>query len=240
MQQAFAVMLLERRAGKTIDDQAWEEYLRQSFEANKPLDQLIRELLSADGTDPATRPAMKFFLARSASDHKLLSRDVSRLLLGRNLECAQCHDHPSIKDYKQSEFYGLVAFLQDSYLYQDKKRRPPSSPKKDWGQRSSLPRSSPARRARPDRVCWGQRDRSADLRKGARARAASHRRQASGGEVPATTATGFVSGRCRQSLVRPQHGQPAVGDNDGPRSSSTRSTCCTRTIPLRTPSCSSC
>jgi hypothetical protein len=121
MQYAFSTMLLERRPGLTVAMDDWNQYLQTSFKNNKPLDQLIRELISADGTDPATRPAMKFLLARSATDHRLLARDVSRLLLGRNLECAQCHDHPTIDDYKQADFFGLVAFLDRSYLYKDKK-----------------------------------------------------------------------------------------------------------------------
>ncbi len=123
MQFAFTVMLLERRTGTTVPMPDWNEYLRASFAANKPLDQLVRELVSADGTDSATRPAMKFLLSRSATNHRLLARDVSRLLLGRNLECAQCHDHPTIKGYHQSDFYGIVAFLNRSYLYQDKKTK---------------------------------------------------------------------------------------------------------------------
>ncbi|MCH8828801.1 MAG: DUF1549 domain-containing protein, partial [Planctomycetes bacterium] len=123
MQELFSVMLLERRAGKTIADEKWEKYLHESFAQNKPIDQLVRELLSADGTDPGTRPAMKFFLARSASNHKSLALDVSRLFLGRNLECAQCHDHPTIKDYKQADLFGLVAYLNRSYLYRDKKTK---------------------------------------------------------------------------------------------------------------------
>jgi hypothetical protein len=125
MQYAFSTMLLERRPGKTIAMEEWNAYLQLSFKSNKPLDQLVRELVSANGTDPATRPAMKFLLARSATNHRLLARDVSRLLLGRNLECAQCHDHPTIDDYKQSDFFGLVAFLDRSYLYRDKKTKEP-------------------------------------------------------------------------------------------------------------------
>lgn len=123
MRHLFSVTLLERRVGRTIADADWDKYLEDSFRAGKPLDQLVRELISADGTDANTRPAMKFFLSRSATDHRLLARDVSRLLLGRNLECAQCHNHPSIDDFPQSEFFGLVAFLNRSYLFQDKKTK---------------------------------------------------------------------------------------------------------------------
>lgn len=121
MEQSISVMLLERRSGSVVTREDWQQYLRDSFANNKPWDQLAGELIGADGTDPSTRPAMNFFLARSATNHQMLARDVSRLFLGRNLECAQCHDHPTIDQYKQADFFGLLAFLNRSYLHKDKK-----------------------------------------------------------------------------------------------------------------------
>ena len=32
---------------------------------------------------------------------------ITRLFLGRNLACAQCHDHPYISDWKQEHYWGL-------------------------------------------------------------------------------------------------------------------------------------
>src|SRR5208283_1027841 len=49
LQNVFDVMLMERRAGKLVPQAQWQEYLRKSFEENKPWDQLVREILSADG-----------------------------------------------------------------------------------------------------------------------------------------------------------------------------------------------
>jgi hypothetical protein len=116
MQQVFDVLLMERRPDVYVPRAAWQEYLRQSFAANKPLDILIREILSADGTDPKTRPAAKFFLDRAAEPH-VLTRDIGRLFLGMNLQCAQCHDHPLINSYHQADYYGLFAFLNRSFLF---------------------------------------------------------------------------------------------------------------------------
>ena len=31
-----------------------------------------------------------------------------------DLQCAQCHDHPLIKDYKQADYFGLFAFLKQT------------------------------------------------------------------------------------------------------------------------------
>src|SRR5262249_44214624 len=106
MQRTFDVFLMERRPDKHVPKAAWQEYLHASFAANKPLDQLVSELLSSDGSDSATRPAAKFYLDREADPH-LLTRDVGRLFLGMNLECAQCHDHPLYPSYKQADYYGL-------------------------------------------------------------------------------------------------------------------------------------
>jgi hypothetical protein len=120
MQHTFDVMWLERRADGGIPDAEWQEYLRRSFAAGKPLDQLAREILGADGADPELRPAAKFYLDRQG-DANLLARDVGRLFFGRDLQCAQCHDHPLVDDYLQSEYYGLVAFVNRGTVFTDSK-----------------------------------------------------------------------------------------------------------------------
>ncbi len=114
------VLLMERRPDKYVPHQAWLEYLRSSVAANKPWDQLVREILSSDGAEAKTRPAAKFYLERQAEPN-LMTRDISRLFLGTNLQCCQCHDHPRIEDYKQAHYYGLFAFLNRSSLVVDKK-----------------------------------------------------------------------------------------------------------------------
>ncbi len=117
---ALDVMLMERRPDKYVPRAGWLEYLRTSVAANKPWDQLVREMLSTDGADSKTRPAAKFYLEREAEPN-LLTRDISRLFLGTNLQCCQCHDHPRIEDYKQLHYYGLFAFVSRSSLVVDKK-----------------------------------------------------------------------------------------------------------------------
>src|SRR4051812_31058385 len=89
----FDVMLMERRADAKVPRAAWEEHLRGVFAENKPYDAFVREMLSNDGADAKTRPAAKFFLDRDFEPH-LVTKDISRIFLGRNLQCAQCHNHP--------------------------------------------------------------------------------------------------------------------------------------------------
>lgn len=124
MQEAWTVMLLERQEGKAVSDDAWNDFLSQAFAANRPWDALVRELITADGADDATRPAIRFFVDGARSDPHQRTQDFARLFLGVNLQCAQCHDHPTIADYKQAHYYGLFAFLSPGKLVSDKQNRP--------------------------------------------------------------------------------------------------------------------
>jgi hypothetical protein len=120
MQDVFDVMLMERRADTHVRAREWRAFLRQSFAANIPYDRLVGEILAADGSNPETRGAAKFYLDRLA-DPNLLTRDISRMFLGRDIQCAQCHDHPLIDDYKQAHYYGLFAFLNRTTLFEGAK-----------------------------------------------------------------------------------------------------------------------
>ena len=114
--RVFDVMLMERRIEKVISPGKFREFLRTSIEDRKPLDSLVREIIVADGAKDQQRPAARFLLDRAAEPH-VLTRDVGRLFLGMDMQCAQCHDHPSIDDYLQSDYYGIYAFLNRTYLF---------------------------------------------------------------------------------------------------------------------------
>ncbi len=115
---SFSVMLMERRPDAHVPVAEWDKFLFESFLANKPYDQLVRELIATDGTEPTTRPAAKFFLERTAEPN-LITRDIGRLFFGRDLQCAQCHDSPLVDDFKQVEYYGLQAFVARTVMFND-------------------------------------------------------------------------------------------------------------------------
>lgn len=109
------LMLMERRANAHIAQVDWENYLRQSITKNQPFHQLCAEILSANGAPGASRAAARFYLDRSG-DTNLITRDVGRVFFGRDLQCAQCHDHPLIDSYYQSDFQGIAAFFSGGYM----------------------------------------------------------------------------------------------------------------------------
>jgi hypothetical protein len=118
MAMEFHVMLLERRDDKAVSLADWELYLIRSLDANKPLDQLFRELIFMEGEEPADRIPAKFILNR-ASEPNAVTRDIGRLAFGMDLQCAQCHDHPLISDYEQQDYYRLYAFWNRTSLFTD-------------------------------------------------------------------------------------------------------------------------
>lgn len=118
MAGVFDLMLMERRADKHVTTPEWQRYLQNAFEKNVPYDQLAREILSADGSDPNLRPAAKFFLDRDAEPH-VMTRDVGRMFFGMDLQCAQCHDHPLVEHYLQTDYYGLFAFVNRTVVFAD-------------------------------------------------------------------------------------------------------------------------
>lgn len=117
MQEAFHLMLMERLG----DHPKWTSYLLESFQKNKPWDQMSREILAGSTDDKAAGAA--FFLSKRLEnfgqnpvDYAALTRDIGRLFMGKDFRCAECHDHLFIKDYKQNDFQGLFAFVKNVSL----------------------------------------------------------------------------------------------------------------------------
>ncbi len=111
------IWLMERRTGNRIPEAEWRQFLARCLQERWTLDRLIQTIVSADGSGE-NRPAARFLLDREVEPNAL-TRDISRIFMGRDLQCAQCHDHPNIADYFQSEYYGIFAFVSRSYLFEN-------------------------------------------------------------------------------------------------------------------------
>ncbi|MBB08765.1 MAG: hypothetical protein CMN03_10960 [Roseibacillus sp.] len=95
---------------QTTDEQyglGWHVWLRNSLASDKPWDQIVREMLSAEG-HASKNPAVGYYLR----DRGMLLDNVSntvQVFLGHQIGCAQCHDHPFDK-WTQMEYYEMAAF----------------------------------------------------------------------------------------------------------------------------------
>ena len=84
-----------------------QSWLRQQFVRNLRYDRLVAEFLSSTG-DQQTGPAL-FYRSLNAKPEKLAAA-TSRIFLGLQIQCAECHDHP-FDHWKQRDFWGYAAFF---------------------------------------------------------------------------------------------------------------------------------
>lgn len=118
----FDVMFTERRTSKQVKAADWKKYLYDSVAAGKPYNQLAREILAGTHDDANLAAAAKFYFDRVAEPNQL-TRDVARIFFGKDLQCAQCHDHPIVDNFKQADYYGIYAAVNRSYIHTDKKTK---------------------------------------------------------------------------------------------------------------------
>ncbi len=107
--------MMERRANPNVSQDEWYAWLLKSLRDGKGWNVLVRDILTADGSDPATRPASRFYVDRG-SEPNPIARDIGRIFFGRDMQCCQCHDHPLVEDYKQADYHGLLAFVAPGYV----------------------------------------------------------------------------------------------------------------------------
>ncbi len=86
---------------------AFHSWVRDGLLANKPYDQMVRELLAATGTI-ADNPAVAWY--KRVLEPREQLEDVAQLFLGVRMQCAQCHHHP-FERWSQNDYYGLGAFF---------------------------------------------------------------------------------------------------------------------------------
>jgi hypothetical protein len=99
-------------------------WLEDQFAQYRPYNAIVRDLLTASG-DNSKNPAVNFILAnvgeavpqqRRGEEGQFemvpLTSRITRLFLGTQVQCSQCHDHPFQKSIKQEQFWGVNAFLR--------------------------------------------------------------------------------------------------------------------------------
>lgn len=97
---------------RQIDSAELHRWLRKQFLANTPYDHVVGGFLTAGGK--SDRGPAIFYTSRNLEPVKLASA-TSRLFLGVQLECAQCHPHPFAR-WMQDDFWSFAAFFSQLEL----------------------------------------------------------------------------------------------------------------------------
>ena len=91
------------------------EYLVRAVGENRAWDKIFRELMLPDQSDKSGMSAAEYLRGR-VKDVDRLTAEVSSTFFGVNISCAQCHDHPLVRDWKQDHFYGMKAFFDRTFV----------------------------------------------------------------------------------------------------------------------------
>ncbi len=113
--------LLIGRTGGTANNSmisraGMSKYLRDSFARNKSYDRMVHELITASGyAQPGAEGfngAVNFLIDKVNDDGAAqATAAVSRLFLGLQVQCTQCHNHP-FNDWKQQKYWEFNAFFR--------------------------------------------------------------------------------------------------------------------------------
>ena len=105
--------------GRDVNGPAFETWLRQQLLQNQPWDGMVREMIAGEGSSKENG-AVNYILAharfggsRLADENAAtaLTGKTTRVFLGLQIQCTQCHDHFLNKTWKQNDFWGINAFF---------------------------------------------------------------------------------------------------------------------------------
>lgn len=107
----WSVLLIGRgNQGRMVDRASLTNWLRKQFGSDRPWNEIVHELVGATGSNKENGAA-NFVLAHLEFGAVPLTSKTTRLFLGQQIQCTQCHDHPS-NDWKQADFWGINAFFK--------------------------------------------------------------------------------------------------------------------------------
>ena len=86
-------------------------YFVTAARENRPYDRMATEMLTFSGPLEPDGPGAFLTSQLRAGGPETLASATARVFLGLQIQCAQCHDHPTDARYKRADFYGLVAYF---------------------------------------------------------------------------------------------------------------------------------
>jgi len=97
---------------------AFNQWLRNHFADNTPYDKVVTELLTYTGSS-RTGPGLFYQVLEYKPEE--LAASTSRIFLGVQIQCAQCHDHP-FDHWTQKDFWGYAGWFAQIQQPQGRQR----------------------------------------------------------------------------------------------------------------------
>jgi len=86
---------------------AYFNWLRDQMLANVPIDQIVRQLLVANGST-LSDPAANYY--QVTTDTLKIAENTAQVFMGMRIQCAQCHNHPFDR-WTMNDYYSFANFF---------------------------------------------------------------------------------------------------------------------------------
>ena len=97
--------------GGRIGYEEFEDWIAGQIEKNRPWDEIAREIIVAHGRNDENG-AVTLSLAHESQAPEMAG-EVARIFMGVQIQCAQCHDHPT-DSWKRKQFHEFASFFAGS------------------------------------------------------------------------------------------------------------------------------
>jgi len=89
----------------------YHQWLRGQIAANRPFNEIVADLLRAEGSN-LSNPPTNYYTTAFGNPRRPMERaeDAAQLFLGTRIQCAQCHNHPFDR-WTMDDYYGFTAFF---------------------------------------------------------------------------------------------------------------------------------
>ena len=82
-------------------------WLQEQFNQNRPIDQIVKSILTAEGSN-FQNPAASYFQVER--DTLKTTENAAQVFMGMRIQCAQCHNHPFDR-WTMNDYYSFAAFF---------------------------------------------------------------------------------------------------------------------------------
>ena len=107
-------LCIGQQAQRRISRAGMQKFFREAFGKNRPWNEIVSDLVTAEGRFEENG-ATNFLLAQmeTQDDGVQMTAKTTRLFLGMQVQCTQCHDHP-FNDWKQDQFWQFNSFFRQT------------------------------------------------------------------------------------------------------------------------------
>ncbi len=105
-------LTIGQQAPQRVSRKGMEKFLREAFTKNRPWNDVVLDIVSAEGHFEENG-AVNFLLAQMVmpDDGVLATAKTTRLFMGMQVQCTQCHNHP-FNDWQQRQFWEFNNFFR--------------------------------------------------------------------------------------------------------------------------------